>query len=175
LLRPLNVYAPELFAVVVAVAAPPNVTVAPPPPATGLIVPEMLKVCVLLELFTVTATAALVDVFPAASLATAVRLCVPLLAFLVSHDNPYGAAVSAALAFAPSIWNCTLSTPTLSAAVAVALTTPDTVAPAAGAVSDTVGAVESPDPDPPPEAVAVENVPSLLTAVSPLASVERTR
>jgi hypothetical protein len=44
LLRPLNVYAPELFAVVVAVAAPPNVTVAPPPPATGLIVPEMLKV-----------------------------------------------------------------------------------------------------------------------------------
>jgi len=33
-----------LFAVVVALAAPLKVTVAPLPPATGLIVPEMLKV-----------------------------------------------------------------------------------------------------------------------------------
>jgi hypothetical protein len=39
------VYAPVLLAVVVAFAGPVNVTVAPAPPATGLIVPEMLKVC----------------------------------------------------------------------------------------------------------------------------------
>jgi hypothetical protein len=38
------VNAPELFAVVVALAAPLNVTVAPFPPAAGLIVPEMLYV-----------------------------------------------------------------------------------------------------------------------------------
>ena len=37
-----NVYAPELFAVVVALAVPLNVTVAPLPPAAGLIVPERL-------------------------------------------------------------------------------------------------------------------------------------
>jgi hypothetical protein len=36
---------PELFAVVEALAAPLNVTVAPFPPAAGLIVPEMLYVC----------------------------------------------------------------------------------------------------------------------------------
>jgi len=44
LVSPVNVYAPELVAVVVAVAAPLRVTVAPLPPAAGLIVPEMLKV-----------------------------------------------------------------------------------------------------------------------------------
>jgi len=38
------VKAPELFAVVVALAAPLNVTVAPFPPVAGLIVPEMLNV-----------------------------------------------------------------------------------------------------------------------------------
>jgi hypothetical protein len=41
-----KVYAPELLAVVVAVAAPLSVTVAPLPPAVGEIVPEMLKVFV---------------------------------------------------------------------------------------------------------------------------------
>jgi len=39
------VKAPELFAVVVALADPLNVTVDPLPPATGLIVPEMLYAC----------------------------------------------------------------------------------------------------------------------------------
>jgi len=39
-----NVKLPELFAVVAALAAPLNVTVAPFPPATGLIVPETPKV-----------------------------------------------------------------------------------------------------------------------------------
>jgi hypothetical protein len=42
--NPVNVKAPELLAVVVPFAAPLNVTVAPFPPAEGLIVPEMLKV-----------------------------------------------------------------------------------------------------------------------------------
>jgi hypothetical protein len=44
LAKPLKVYAPVLLAVVVALDAPLNVTVAPAPPATGLIVPEMLNV-----------------------------------------------------------------------------------------------------------------------------------
>ena len=43
----------------------------------------------------------------------------------------------------PSTLNCTPTTPTLSAAVAANDTDPDTVAPAAGAVTDTVGAVVS--------------------------------
>ena len=44
----------------------------------------------------------------------------------------------------PSRRNCTLVTPTLSAAVALTATlAPDTVAPAAGAVTDTVGGVVS--------------------------------
>jgi hypothetical protein len=42
LANPLNVKLPELSAVVVALAAPLNVIVAPLPPATGVIVPEIL-------------------------------------------------------------------------------------------------------------------------------------
>jgi hypothetical protein len=45
LANPVNVYAPELLAVVVALAVPPSVTVVPLPPVDGLIVPEMLYVC----------------------------------------------------------------------------------------------------------------------------------
>jgi hypothetical protein len=45
-------YAPELLAVVVAPAAPFSVTVAPLPPAAGLIVPEILKVCAVAVKFT---------------------------------------------------------------------------------------------------------------------------
>ena len=41
LANPENVYEPELLAVVVTLAAPLNVTVAPDPPFEGLIVPEM--------------------------------------------------------------------------------------------------------------------------------------
>ena len=51
--------------------------------------------------------------------------------------------MSGAPRFAPSSLNCTLWTPTSSDAVAATDTTPDTVAPAAGEVSDTVGAVVS--------------------------------
>ena len=42
LAKPLKVKLPELFAVVVALAAPLNVTVAPLPPDTGVMVPEIL-------------------------------------------------------------------------------------------------------------------------------------
>ncbi len=45
--------------------------------------------------------------------------------------------------FAPSSWNCTLATPTLSLAFAVTETVPLTVAPLAGAVIETVGGVVS--------------------------------
>ncbi len=45
---------------------------------------------------------------------------------------------------APSSLNCTPLTPTASAAFAVTLTDAWTVAPSAGAVIETVGAVESP-------------------------------
>ena len=51
--------------------------------------------------------------------------------------------VSGAPRFAPSSLNCTLWTPTSSDAVAATDATPETVEPAAGAVSDTVGAVVS--------------------------------
>ena len=61
----------------------------------------------------------------------------------LSHDAAYGAAVSSAPRFTPSILNCTPATATLSDAVAVIATVPDTVALFAGAVTDTVGAVVS--------------------------------
>jgi hypothetical protein len=42
--RPLKLYTPELFAVVVAVDVPLSETVAPPPLLAGAIVPEIVKV-----------------------------------------------------------------------------------------------------------------------------------
>ena len=71
-------------------------------------------------------------------------VCVPLLYFVVSREVEYGELGSAAPTFAPSIWNCTLTTPTLSAAVAVNDAVPLTVAPLAGPVTVTLGAVVSP-------------------------------
>ena len=55
----------------------------------------------------------------------------------------YGAVVTSAPRFAPSSLNCTPATPTLSLALAVTEMLPVTVAPGAGAVTDTVGAVLS--------------------------------
>src|SRR5438045_4225636 len=95
------------------------------------------------ELETVTLTAALVAEFPAASLAMAVMLCVPLAAAVVYQEVVYGEAVSAAPTLLPSIWNCTLATPTLSEAFALSVTLPETVAPLEGAVMLTVGGVVS--------------------------------
>src|SRR5207248_4390956 len=60
-----------------------------------------------------------------------------------SQDTTYGAAVTSAPRLAPSSLNCTPTTPTLSAAFALTLTLPDTVAPFAGDVIETDGAVVS--------------------------------
>src|SRR5436309_2656245 len=95
------------------------------------------------SLFTVTLTAALVAVLPAASRATAVSVWLPLVAVVLSHETEYEVEVSSAPRFAPSSLNCTPATPTLSLAAAVTVTDPVTFAPADGAVIETVGAVPS--------------------------------
>src|SRR5437762_13415002 len=73
----------------------------------------------------------------------AVSVCDALVAVIVSHASEYGAVVSSAPKFAPSRRNCTPATPTLSDALAVTVVVPETVAPPAGAVMLTVGAVVS--------------------------------
>jgi hypothetical protein len=110
-------------------------------PATG----EMIATvsAALPVLLTVMDTAALVALFPEVSVATAVKLCWPLVSVVVFKDCEYGAAVTAAPRTKPSTWNCTLATATLSAAVAVIVIVPETVAPEAGEVIETVGGVVS--------------------------------
>ncbi len=56
--------------------------------------------------------------------------------------------MSSAPRLAPSSRNWTPATPTLSAAVAVTVVVAETVAPAVGAVTETVGGVASPVPVP---------------------------
>src|SRR5258705_6099373 len=104
-----------------------------------------MRVCVL-PLDTVTVTAAEVVALPAASRARAVRLCAPSPAVVVFQAMEYGALVSSAPWAAPSTKNWTPATPTLSAAFAAIVVVPLTVAPLAGAVTDTVGGVLSPPP-----------------------------
>ncbi len=58
----MNVYTPKLLAVVVALVAPVSATVAPLPPAVGLIVPEMLKVCAVSVKFTPVTLAPLIAI-----------------------------------------------------------------------------------------------------------------
>ncbi len=65
-----------------------------------------------------------------------------MLAADASHVVPYGAVASVPTSV-PSTRNSTWVTPTLSEAVAATGTDPDTVAPLAGEVTDTVGAVVS--------------------------------
>src|SRR5256885_1769470 len=103
----------------------------------------MLTVGGVVSLNTVTVTAAEVVRLPAASRATAVSVCEPLLAVVVFHDIEYGVAVSSAPRLAPSNRNCTPTTPTLSEALAVTLVVPPTVAPETGEVMLTVGGVVS--------------------------------
>src|SRR5882762_10632459 len=103
----------------------------------------MLTVGAVVSLNTVTVTAAAVAVLPAASRATAVSVCEPLLAVVVFHEIEYGAAVSSSPRFAPSRRNWTPTTPTLSDAFAVTVVVPLAVAPFAGAVMLTVGGVPS--------------------------------
>src|SRR5882724_10941315 len=94
-------------------------------------------------LATVTVTGADVVLLPAASRATAVMVCGPLLVVVVSMEIEYGALRSSAASAIPSPKNCTPTTPTLSAALAASVTVPLTVAPFAGAVMPTVGGVVS--------------------------------
>jgi hypothetical protein len=128
----LPVHAPLVGAVIATVGA-----VGSPPPGGGL--------------FTVTVIVADGPVLPAASVATALSVCVPFATVVVSHEISYGALVSAAPSGAPSSMNCTLATPTLSLAVALTVIVPATVLPSAGPVIATVGGVASgPGPPPPP-------------------------
>jgi len=90
-------------------------------------------------LLTVTETAALVVLLFEVSVATAVRECFPLLKVVVFSDAEYGAVVSAPPISDPSTSNCTLAIPTLDEALAVTVMVPDTLAPEAGDVIDTVG------------------------------------
>src|SRR5213594_2095020 len=94
-------------------------------------------------LFTVTLTVVAVAVLPAASRATAVRVWDALVAVVVFHERAYGAVVISAPRLAPSSLNWTPTTPTLSVALAETVSVPDTVAPLAGAVIETVGGVVS--------------------------------
>jgi len=56
--------------------------------------------------------------------------------------------VTALPALAPSTWNCTLAIGALPDALALTVTVPDTVAPLAGAVIETVGDVAWVPPEP---------------------------
>jgi hypothetical protein len=88
-------------------------------------------------------TAALVVRLPAASRARADNVWVPGVTAVVFQDLEYGAAVSSVPSEAPSKRNCTPATATLSLAVAETVTVPVRLAPLAGAVIETVGAVVS--------------------------------
>src|SRR5207237_10190088 len=66
----------------------------------------------------------LVLLLPAASRATAVRVCEPLSDVLVPTETEYGALVSSAPSGAPSTKNCTPTTPTLSEALADTVSVP---------------------------------------------------
>src|SRR5437016_5454365 len=92
-----------------------------------------------LTLLTVTVTALAVVRFPAASRAIAVSVCEPLLVLVVFQETEYGDAVTSAPKFAPSSWNCTPTTPTLSDAAAETVIVPETDVPLLGLVSDTIG------------------------------------
>src|SRR5687767_214462 len=95
------------------------------------------------SLATVTVTLDDVVVLVAPSRATADRVCRPLAAVAVFQLTAKGATVSSAPRFAPLSLNCTPATPTLSVADAVTVIVPATVAPAAGEVTNTDGAVVS--------------------------------
>ena len=105
---------------------------------------EITGTGLLAVLLTVTLTAVEVAVLPAASLATAVRLCTPLLTVVVFQVMVKGLEVSSEPKLEPSSLNCTPTTPTLSVAVALTATeVPVTVALLLGAVRLTEGLVVS--------------------------------
>src|SRR5205809_814318 len=103
----------------------------------------MLTVGGVVSLNTVTVTAAEVVRLPAASRATAVSVCEPLLAVVVFQETEYGAAASSTPRLAPSDRKCVVTGTMLSEALAVTLVVPPTVAPETGEVMLTVGGVVS--------------------------------
>src|SRR5439155_5912905 len=89
---------------------------------------------------TVTLTGAEVALLPAASRATAVKVCEPFEAEVVFQEIEKGEAVSSAPRLAPSSLSWTPATPTLSEAVAETVIVPETDEAEVGAVIETVGA-----------------------------------
>jgi hypothetical protein len=98
----------------------------------GKVVMEVLFATVMVEVL----------VLPAASVAFALKEWLPSATFVVFHEKLYGAAVKVETTV-PSTLRATDFTPTLSEAVTLTLTVPDTVDPLAGDVIDTVGTVTS--------------------------------
>src|SRR5688572_22312774 len=94
------------------------------------------------SLATVTVTGAEVVRLPAASRATAVMVCEPLVVVVVFQGAENGAVVTSVPAL-PSRKNCTPVTAVSSAALAVTVIVPETVAPEAGELMLTVGAAAS--------------------------------
>src|SRR5205809_44567 len=103
-----------------------------------------LTVAAVASLNTVTVTAADVVLSFPTRRSSDLSVCDALLAAVVFHETAYGAVVASTPRLAPSSLNCTPTTPTLSEALAVTVTLPATVAPAVGAVIETVGRVLSP-------------------------------
>src|SRR2546425_10428983 len=95
------------------------------------------------SLLTVTETAAEVAVLPAASRATAVRVCEPFGTAGGFQATVNGATVTSAPRLVLSSLNWTPTTPTLSEAGAETVREPGTEAPAAGGGKGTAGGVMS--------------------------------
>src|SRR5215472_14850186 len=95
------------------------------------------------EFETVTVTVAEVPTLPAASDAFDTMVCAPFVKLVVTKLKEIEVEFVLLATTLPSIRSCICVTPTLSEAVAVTVTVPDTVAPFAGAVTDVVGGVVS--------------------------------
>jgi hypothetical protein len=80
-------------------------------------------------------------VFPATSEARTCKICEPLLAVIVSHGAMYGELRIPKPRAVPSSVNCTRGTPLKPEVAAAMLIVPDTAAPEAGDVIDTLACV----------------------------------
>ena len=87
----------------------------------------------------VTETAADVVLWPRLSVAMAVKECVPLTVAVVSQEIEYGEPAGEPI-LAPSSWNCTVTGVAEEETAAVTVVEPETVAPALGALIETIGA-----------------------------------
>lgn len=113
-----------------------------PGPGVGVAVGVGVAIGVGVGLARVTAIEAVL-MFPAASLAVAVRACEPLETPVVFQVPEYGGVVSSMPRLEPSSFHWTPMTPVSSEAVADIWTEPDMVAPFRGAVMETEGKVMS--------------------------------